>query len=88
MRKFFISLFLFLSILSGLNAQQLADGIAAVIGKEIILHSEIQQYMQSYIMQNRIQVKPDSPLLVKIKQETLDKLIEKKCPSCLVVNCS
>ncbi len=78
MRKLFVSLVVFLSILSGSFAQQLADGIAAVIGNEIILQSEIQQYMQSYIMQNRIQVKPDSPLLKKLRQETLDKLIEQK----------
>jgi len=78
MKKLFISILISLCTLSGLYAQQLADGVAAVIGKEIILHSEIQQYMQSYIMQNKLQVKPDSPIAKKIKQETLNKLVEQK----------
>jgi len=78
MKKIILSIIISLSILCGLNAQQLADGIAAVIGREIILHSEIQQYMQSYIMQNRLQVTADSPIVKKLHKETLNKLVEQK----------
>lgn len=59
-------------------AQQLVDGIAAVVGKEIILRSEIQQYVQNYVVQNRIDVKNNKALLAKLSNQTLEKLIEQK----------
>ena len=63
---------------SVLPAQQLIDGIAAVVGKEIILRSDIQQYAQNYIIQNKINVQANPGLMEKLKTQTLDKLIEQK----------
>ncbi len=60
------------------QAQQLVDGIAAIVGKEIVLRSEIQQYVQSYVVQNRIDVKNNKQLLNKVQAQTLEKLIEQK----------
>jgi len=78
MKKMLPGLIILISLIMPLRSQQLADGIAAVVGKEIVLHSEVQQYMQTYIMQNHIQVTPDSPLMNKIRKQTLDRLIEQK----------
>jgi len=60
------------------QAQQLVDGISAVVGKEIILHSEIQQYVQNYVVQNRINIQDNPQALEKITAQTLEKLIEQK----------
>ncbi len=71
-----ISILMF--ILSLTQAQQLVDGIAAIVGKEIVLRSEIQQYVQNYVVQNRIDVKKNPLLLEQITKQTLEKLIEQK----------
>ena len=76
MRKMFlIVLPLFLTVL---QAQQLVDGIQAIVGREIILRSEVQQYVQNYIVQNRIDVKQNPELLTSLTQQTMEKLIEQK----------
>ncbi|HID38634.1 MAG TPA: parvulin peptidyl-prolyl isomerase [Calditrichaeota bacterium] len=61
-----------------LSAQQLVDGIAAIVGKEIILKSEIDQHVQNFIIQNRIDVKNDPTIINKLKEQTLQRLIEQK----------
>lgn len=61
-----------------LCSQQLVEGIVAIVGKEIILKSEIDQYIQSYIVQNRIDVKQNPQLVEELKNQTLEKLIEQK----------
>lgn len=79
MYKFIVKSFSFLIFtLSALQAQQLVDGIAAIVGKEIVLRSEIQQYVQNYVVQNRIDVKKNPQLLTALTEQTLDKLIEQK----------
>jgi len=65
-------------LLISAQAQQLVDGIAAIVGKEIILRSEIQQYVQNYVVQNRIDVKNNQGLLNNLKAQTMEKLIEQK----------
>ncbi len=79
MMKQVIRVLMIFSLFStALPAQQLIDGIKAVVGKEIILRSDIQQYVQNYIIQNKINVQSNPALLEKLKNETLDKLIEQK----------
>jgi hypothetical protein len=39
-----------------IKAQQMVDGIAAIVGQEIILNSEVEQYVQNYVLQNKINV--------------------------------
>jgi len=72
-------LFLGLFILSGsLSAQQLVDGIAAVVGNEIILRSEIEQSIQNYALQNRINLQQNQALLNQLREQTLHNMIEQK----------
>ncbi len=79
MMKQVIRVLMIFSLFStALPAQQLIDGIKAVVGKEIILRSDIQQYVQNYIIQNKINVQSNPALLEKLKKETLDKLVEQK----------
>lgn len=59
-------------------AQQLVEGIVAVVGKEIILKSEIDQNVQQYIMQNRIDVNKNKKLIAELRQKTIDMMIEQK----------
>ncbi len=50
-----IKIILVFSFLFGLaRAQQMVDGVAAIVGQEIILKSEVEQYVQSYVIQNKI----------------------------------
>ncbi len=79
MRTFVLRSILMLPLFfTTVQAQQLVDGIAAIVGKEIILRSEIQQYVQSYVVQNRIDVKNNQQLLNRLKLQTMEKLIEQK----------
>jgi peptidyl-prolyl cis-trans isomerase SurA len=71
---------IFSLLISGLpiKAQQLVEGIAAVVGKEIILKTEIEQYVQNYIWQNKIDVSKNDKLLKDLMKQTLDRLVEQK----------
>jgi len=60
------------------HAQQLLDGIAAVVGNEIVLKSEVDQYVQSYIIQNKINVRNNQTLLKKLENDVLERLVEQK----------
>jgi len=66
------------ALTSSAFSQQLIDGIAAVVGKEIILHSEIEQYVQNYALQNRIDIRTNPKLLKQLRAEMLERLIEQK----------
>ncbi len=57
---------------------QLIEGIAAVVGNEIVLVSDIEQYVQNYVIQNRINIRNNEQMLKKLEREILDKLIEQK----------
>ncbi len=59
-------------------AQQLVDGIAAVVGKEIVLRSEVQQYVQNYLVQNRIDANKNPKIVAQLKKRMLDFLIDQK----------
>ena len=72
-------LFIFLVLLSGIvYGQQLVDGIAAIVGKEVILKSEVEQYVQSYVLQNKINVMSDPEKYKALQKDVLDRLIEQK----------
>ena len=60
------------------SAQQLVEGIAAVVGKEIILRSEVEQYTNQYLLQNRVDVQKNPELAANIRNQTLNFLIEQK----------
>ncbi|HEM48659.1 MAG TPA: hypothetical protein ENO27_00480 [Caldithrix sp.] len=59
-------------------AQQLIEGIVGVVGNEIILKTEIEQYVQNYIIQNRINVRNNEKLVKDLMKNTLERLIEQK----------
>ncbi len=61
-----------------LNAQQLIDGIAAVVGNEIVLKSEVDQYVQSYIIQNKINIRNNPAMMKQLESDILDRLVEQK----------
>ncbi len=61
-----------------LPAQQLVDGIAVVVGKEIILRSEIEQYMRNILMQNRIDPQKNPEMVERIRVKTINSLVEQK----------
>lgn len=61
-----------------LFSQNLVDGIAAIVGKEIILRSEIEQHVQNYVLQNRIDIQSQPQLLVQLREQTMESLIESK----------
>jgi peptidyl-prolyl cis-trans isomerase SurA len=75
-RLLFISI---LTILIGsVSAQQMVDAIAAVVGKEIILKSEIEQLIYSYEVQNKINVRSKPAEFEKLQKELLSRLVEQK----------
>lgn len=74
-----ISLIVLLSALVlPLKGQQLIEGITAVVGREIILKTEIEQYVQNYMIQNRIDARQNEQIIKGLIDQTLDLLIEQK----------
>ncbi len=60
------------------GAQQFIDGIAAVVGNEIVLKSEVDQYVQSYVIQNKINIRNNPAMLKQLESDILDRLVEQK----------
>jgi peptidyl-prolyl cis-trans isomerase SurA len=60
------------------NAQQLVDGVAAIVGQEFILNSEVDQYVQNYVLQNKINVMSNPEMYKSLKKDVLERLIEQK----------
>jgi len=69
---------LFTALVLPLKAQQLVEGITAVVGREIILKTEIEQYVQNYLIQNRIDARQNEQIIKGLIDQTLDLLIEQK----------
>jgi len=74
----FIVILMFSFTVLPLSAQQMIDGIAAIVGNEIVLKSEVDQYVQSYIIQNKINVRNNSDIQKKLEKDILDRLVEQK----------
>ncbi len=74
-KKIFLSLLIMYTTVS---AQQMIEGIEAVVGNEIILKTEVDQFAQNYIVQNKINVQNNEALLKSIREKTLENLIEQK----------
>ena len=73
----FIILMLIVGI-SNIFAQQLVESIAAIVDKEIILRSEVEQFTQNYILQNRLKIRPGSEEYNQLRKKMLEGLIEQK----------
>ncbi len=76
-KAFWLILFLLMG-LQTVNAQQLVEAIAAIVGDQIILKSELDQFVQNYIVQNRLNVQPGSNEYNKLRNTMLNGLIEQK----------
>jgi len=80
-KRIFISLIVYLLIItvSSLSASELVDGVAAVVGDEIILYSEIDFNLQMYLMQmqndNITNAQADSLRVMILEQMVNDKLV-------------
>ena len=61
-----------------LKAQQLVDGVAAIVGQELILNSEVEQFVQNYVLQNKINVMTNPELYKSLKKEVIERLVEQK----------
>jgi len=71
--------FIVLIIMVGsLSAQQLFDGIAAIVGDEIVLVSDINALITSYAFQNQIDISRQPDLYQKLGKEFLNRLIDQK----------
>ncbi|HQU70920.1 MAG: peptidylprolyl isomerase [Calditrichaeota bacterium] len=79
MRMFkFLMFFAVLMSLSGLQAQMVVDRIAAIVGNEIILESDLQTMLSQYGFQNRVDVFRDPVLRKKLSTEFLQRMIDDK----------
>lgn len=72
-----ITVFLFF-VCGIVYGQQLVDGIAAIVGKEVILKSEVEQYVQSYVLQNKLNIMSDPQKYKELQTQVLERLIEQK----------
>jgi len=65
-------------LLIPISAQQLIEGIVGIVGNEIILKTEIEQHVQNYLIQNRIDIRNNEKMIKDLMKQTLDRLIEQK----------
>ena len=78
-KSYNLAVITFLLILINVSfGQQLVEGIAAIIGKEIVLKSEVDQMVQSYAIQNRINLSQKPKLLKELQSRIFDRLLEQK----------
>lgn len=75
-RSLFVG-FLF-AVFSFLPAQQLVDGIAAIVGEDIILYSEMNQYAFEMAQQNGIDIYNDPAAFSALQQQALRDLVNSK----------
>ena len=72
-----IIIFSFLSISTSLKSQ-VVDGIAAIVGDEIILKSEVDQFANSQALRMRIDPSRSPSMYQSIWRKTLDTMIDQK----------
>lgn len=82
MKKIILNINLIISItfivIQQSYSQQLVEGIAAIVGEEIVLKTEVEQYVQQYAIQNRINLLNNEDLLKNLQKQVLDQLVEQK----------
>ncbi len=78
MKKIVWLILFFIIGLQTVQAQQLVEAIAAIVGDQIILKSELDQFVQNYIVQNRLDITPGSERYNQLRRKMLDGLIEQK----------
>lgn len=76
LKKYIIIAILFIG--SMLNAEQLLDGVIAIVGDEIILLSELLQTTQGFAIQMGIDPQKQPDQMEKLKKEVLQNLISER----------
>ncbi len=71
-------LFFLTALISNLFAQQKVDGIAAVVGDQIVLESDVNTVLTQYSFQNKINIFNDPVQLKKLRGEFLKRMIDEK----------
>lgn len=78
MKKLSILGILFLTFSISNHAQEILDGIVAIVGDEIILRSELLQTTQGFALQSGINPSTQKEEFEQLKKEILDNLINQK----------
>ena len=78
MYKFIKTLFPCLFFLCGQNQDMPIDGIAAIVGENIILKSDVSQVVGMTALQRGLDVSKDRALLEKLQEDVLGSLIDQK----------
>lgn len=70
----------FLSLLMGINmsAQQLIDGVAAIVGEKAILYSEVNQVTQLFAMQAQINTYSSPEVVQQLRERALEELLNQQ----------
>jgi len=78
MYKFIKTLFPCLFFLCGQNQDMPIDGIAAIVGENIILKSDVSQVVGMTALQRGLDVSNDRAILEKLQEDVLGSLIDQK----------
>ncbi len=79
MKKYFLLTGLTLAILfSSVRGQQIMDGIAAIVGDDIVLISDINGLVVQYAFQNKIDLSRKPDLYESLRKQFLESLIDQK----------
>ena len=78
MYKFIKTLFPCLFFLCGQNRDMPIDGIAAIVGENIILKSDVSQVVGMTALQRGLDVSKDRAILEKLQEDVLGSLIDQK----------
>ncbi|MCF7806974.1 MAG: peptidylprolyl isomerase [Candidatus Marinimicrobia bacterium] len=71
-------LFTILLFIGSLQAQQLIDGVAAIVGEKAILYSEVEQVTQLFAMQSRIPSYSSPEVIQQLRSRALEELLNQQ----------
>lgn len=80
MKKFIAGVFciIILSLPAASFSQELLDGVAVIVGNEIILHSELNQFTAQMAIQNKVDIQNEPEKLAELRKLSLENLIVQK----------
>jgi peptidyl-prolyl cis-trans isomerase SurA len=76
MRSFFLALTAFIAL--NVSAQQLIDGVAAIVGEKAILYSEVDQVTQLFAMQAKLPSYSSPEVLQQLRARALEELLNQQ----------
>ena len=79
MKNYLFPMVIFLSLIfSFAQGQQVMDGIAAIVGDDVVLISDINSLVVQYAFQNKIDITRQPNLYDTLKKQFLESLIDQK----------